>query len=204
MEIKELSIKGAYTFTPRQFGDSRGSFCEYFRADALAEATGRRLSLEQANCSVSSVGVVRGVHAASVPPSQAKYVTCASGAILDIVVDIRVGSPTFGEHVCVPLDAENRQGLFVSEGLGHSFISLAANTTVMYLCSASYNPEREFGIHPMDPDLALPWPSVDVSGNSLTKLLSDKDSAAPTFAVAQKEGLLPSYDECMEFTQTLT
>ena len=197
MERHELPIAGAWTFVPRQHSDDRGTFMELFRTEPLADVTGRELPVLQANCSVSRRGVLRGIHYADVPPSQAKYVTCVSGAVLDIVVDIRVGSPTFGEHAVVPLDDVERRAVYVGEGLGHSFMALSESATVVYLCSTPYAPGREHGVNPLDPDLALPWPS------DVEPLLSPKDAEAPTLAEAQAAGALPSWEDCQAFYASL-
>ena len=197
MEVSELPIPDAWVFTPRQHTDQRGVFLEWFRADVLASVTGHRLGLAQANHSVSKAGTLRGVHYAQLPPSQAKYVTCVSGRVLDCVVDIRVGSPTFGAHATVILDDVDRRGIYLSEGLGHAFMALTDNAAVSYLCSTPYTPAREFGINPLDPDLALPWPT------DLRPLLSPKDEAAPTLKEAEAAGLLPSYAECRAFYDSL-
>lgn len=185
MEFRELKIAGAWEVTPRQFGDPRGLFLEWFRTEHLAERVGHRLDLHQANLSVSAAGVVRGVHYADVPVGQAKYVTCPRGAVLDVVVDLRVGSPTFGEWDVVHLDDVHRRAVYLPEGLGHGFCSLEDGSTVVYLCSSSYNPGREHGIHPLDPDLAITWPTHDRAGRPLEIQLSDKDAAAPSLAEAR-------------------
>ena len=184
-------------FTPVLREDDRGVFLESFKESVFAEASGRRFDLKQMNISVSRKGTVRGVHFADVPPGQAKYVQCFDGAILDIIVDIRLGSPTFGQHVAVELNAESRQGLFVSEGLGHAFCALTESVTVGYLCSEPYAPTREHGIYPLDPDLGLPWPEGDDT------VLSPKDAAAPTLNEAVEQGLLPDYRACQEWITTL-
>ncbi|CAO5182788.1 dTDP-4-dehydrorhamnose 3,5-epimerase [Frankia sp. AiPs1] len=193
MEISELSVPDAWVFTPRQHSDSRGTFLEWFRSDVLAEVLGHPLALGQANHSVSRGGTLRGVHYAQVPPSQAKYVTCVRGQVLDCVVDIRIGSPTFGDFAAVLLDDIDRRGLYVAEGLGHAFLALTDDAAITYLCSTPYNPGREHGIHPLDPDLDLPWPA------EITPLLSEKDAAAPTLKEAEAAGLLPTYAECQAF-----
>ena len=155
MEIRALSIQGSYEITPTVFPDDRGVFLESFRADKLAEVIGHRLDIVQTNVSVSSRGTVRGVHFADLPPSQAKYVTTLSGSFIDFVVDIRVGSPTFGQWDSVLLDTVDRRAIYLAEGLGHAICSLEDNSTVMYLCSATYDPAREHGINPLDPELGL-------------------------------------------------
>ena len=199
MLVRGLSVPGSFEVTPAQHGDDRGVFLEWFKAGPLETAIGHRLSLEQANISVSRRGAVRGIHFADVPPSQAKYVTCIAGALLDVVVDIRVGSPTFGRWEAVRLDTENRKALYVGEGLGHAFMALEDRTVIQYLCSAGYSPGREHGVHPLDPALALDWPTTGRDGRPLEKLLSDKDAQAPTLAEAEAGGLLPSYDEVQAY-----
>lgn len=188
-----LSIDGAWLFTPRVHADSRGSFLEAFRAADVPH----RFDLAQANCSISKAGVLRGVHFADVPPGQAKYVMCVSGAILDVVVDIRIGSPTFGRSEFVRLDDESRRALYIAEGLGHGFLTLSEEATVVYLCSQPYAPGREHGVHPLDPDLGIEWP-VEVAPQ-----LSDRDAAAPTLKEAMESGLLPDYAACQRHYATL-
>jgi dTDP-4-dehydrorhamnose 3,5-epimerase len=198
MEIRELKVPGALEITPKVFGDDRGSFHEWFKTDLFEEATGHSFGLKQANCSVSAKGVLRGIHFADVPPGQAKYVKCLTGAILDVIVDIRVGSPTFGVWDAVRLDAVDRRSVYLAEGLGHGFLSLEDHSTVVYLCSEGYAPSREHEVHPLDPEIGIAWPDLGVE-----PVLSDKDKAAPTLAEASEAGLLPSYDECVRFVQSL-
>ncbi|WP_062353840.1 dTDP-4-dehydrorhamnose 3,5-epimerase [Herbidospora yilanensis] len=195
--MEELSIKGAYLHTPRLFHDDRGTFMESFRAADLAEATGHGLRLSQANTSVSARGVIRGIHYADVPPSQAKYVTCLSGRILDVIVDLRVGSPTFGRHDSIVLDAESFQSVYISEGLGHGFAALTDNATVFYLCSEPYAPTRERGINPLDPELGIDWQVEN-------PVLSEKDVQAPSMKQALDEGLFPDFETCTAFYGTLS
>ncbi|RBY87255.1 dTDP-4-dehydrorhamnose 3,5-epimerase [Blastococcus sp. TBT05-19] len=190
MEITELAVPDSYVIDLVPHGDTRGRFTEWYRADLLSQTVGHALPLAQANHSVSARGVLRGVHFALVPPGQAKYVYCPAGRVLDVVVDVRVGSPTFGVHDAVVLDSEQPRAVYLAEGLGHAFVALADDTSVTYLVSSGYDPSREFGVHPMDPDLALPWPS-DVQLE-----LSAKDRAAPTLAQAREQGLLPTMEEC--------
>ena len=158
MDIRALKIEGSFEITPRQFPDDRGVFLESFRGDRLAEAIGHRLDIIQTNVSVSSRGTVRGVHFADLPPSQAKYVTALSGSFIDFVIDIRVGSPTFGQWDSVLLDTVDRRAIYLAEGLGHAICSLEDDSTVMYLCSATYDPAREHAINPLDPELGLALP----------------------------------------------
>lgn len=196
MLVDELTIAGGWTFTPRQFPDPRGVFLEWFKASVLEDAVGHPLHLAQANHSVSSRGTLRGVHFADVPPGQAKYVYCTRGAVLDMIVDVRVGSPTYGRSEAVRLDDVDRRGVYLAEGLGHAFLALTDEANVTYLCSQAYNPAAERGVHPLDPELNLPWPA-DVAA-----LLSDKDAAAPSLAQARAQGLLPTYDACLAYRQT--
>lgn len=197
MEACAGSIEGLWTFTPVLRPDDRGVFLESFKDSVFAEAVGHRFDLKQMNISVSKRGTVRGIHFADVPPGQAKYVQCFDGRILDIVVDIRVGSPTFGRWEAVELDSESRRGLYLSEGLGHAFCALTDSVTVGYLCSEPYAPAHEHGIHPLDTDLALPWP------DGADSMLSPKDASAPTFDEAVEVGLLPTYEECQRWRRSL-
>src|SRR4051795_6151134 len=139
MKIRPLAIAGAFEITPVQHGDPRGLFLEWYRADALAAEVGHPLQLAQGTLSVSARGVVRGIHFADTPPGQAKYLMCVRGAILDVVVDIRVGSPTFGQWDSVRLDDVDRRAVYLSEGLGHGFCALTADATLSYACSTGYN-----------------------------------------------------------------
>jgi dTDP-4-dehydrorhamnose 3,5-epimerase len=193
MEIKELKIEGAFEITPRQFPDDRGLFLESFRGDKLAEAIGHRLDIIQTNVSVSSHGTIRGVHFADVPPSQAKYVTAMSGSFIDFAIDIRVGSPTFGQWDSVLLDTVDRRAIYLAEGLGHVICCLEDNSTVMYLCTATYDPVREHAVNPLDPALGLALP------DGVNPVLSAKDAGAPSLSEAAEKGLLPRYDECLRY-----
>ncbi|MEU7573552.1 dTDP-4-dehydrorhamnose 3,5-epimerase family protein [Micromonospora sp. NPDC049240] len=192
MRIRPLGIEGAWEVTPQQHGDPRGRFLEWYRHDRLAEAVGHPLRLAQANLSVSARDVVRGVHFADVPPGQAKYLTCVRGAVLDVVVDVRVGSPTFGRWEAVRLDDANRRAVYLAEGLGHAVCALTDDATLSYLCSATYRPAAEHTVHPLDPALAIDWPTA-------TPLLSARDAAAPSLAEARAAGRLPDYDICRSF-----
>jgi dTDP-4-dehydrorhamnose 3,5-epimerase len=190
VEIRELAVPDSYVVDLVPHGDSRGRFTEWYRADALADALGFGLTLAQANHSVSARGALRGVHFALVPPGQAKYVYCPAGRVLDVVVDVRVGSPTFGVHDAVVLDSEQPRAMYLAEGLGHAFLSLTDGSSVTYLISSGYDPGREFGVSPLDPALDLPWP------DDVELELSAKDQTAPTLAEAQEQGLLPTMEQC--------
>jgi dTDP-4-dehydrorhamnose 3,5-epimerase len=192
-----LTIEGTWVVTPPVHSDTRGSFLEMFRGDKLSGVLGYRMDVAQANCSVSRRGVIRGIHFADVPPGQAKYVSCVSGAILDVVVDLRVGSPSYGRWEAVRLDDENRRSVLVSEGLGHAFMVLSEMATAVYLCSTPYAPGREHGVHPLDPALGIAWP------RGSEPVLSDKDDAAPSLAEANAAGLLPAYSDCLAYIASL-
>ncbi|MDO9395712.1 MAG: dTDP-4-dehydrorhamnose 3,5-epimerase [Herbiconiux sp.] len=198
MQIRELSIPDSYEITPKQFGDDRGVFLEWYRFDKLEEQIGHSIDLAQANTSVSKKGVVRGIHFADIPPSQAKYVTATHGAVLDFVIDIRVGSPTFGQWDSVLLDDVDRRGIYLAEGLGHAFVALTDDATVSYLVTSTFHAEREHGINPLDPDVALRFP--EAAGDLL---LSPKDTDAPSLAEAAESGLLPTWDEARAFYASL-
>lgn len=189
MLITDLEIPNSYVVTPNVHSDERGDFWEWYKFDQLAERIGHSLSLRQANASVSRKGVFRGVHFAELHPGQAKYVTCPVGEVLDIVVDIRIGSPTFGKVETVLLNGQNRRAVYLAEGLGHGFIALSENAVVNYLVSGVYDPQREHGINPNDPDL-----KIDIPEN-LELIVSSKDLAAPTLAQAQIAGILPTWDQ---------
>ncbi|MEV6663997.1 dTDP-4-dehydrorhamnose 3,5-epimerase [Streptomyces nigra] len=188
--MRPLGIDGAWVLEPQLFEDDRGTFHEWYRGGEFREATGHDLALAQANCSVSRRGVLRGLHYADVPPGQAKYVTCVRGAVLDVVADIRVGSPTFGQWEAVRLDDDGRRAVFLAEGLGHAFMALTDDATVVYLCSTGYDPRREHSVDALDPALGITWP------DGLTPVLSPKDARAPSLAEAQEAGLLPLYEAC--------
>jgi dTDP-4-dehydrorhamnose 3,5-epimerase len=195
--MESLDIDGAWIFTPRIHRDERGDFLEWLRGTEFDAKLGYRPDVAQANCSVSRRGVIRGIHFADVPPGQAKYVTCAAGAIIDVVVDLRVGSPGFGQWQAVRLDDQTRCALYICEGLGHAFAALTDQATVLYLCSTPYAPEREHGVHPLDPEIGIAWPE------DMNAVLSDKDAAAPTLAEARSAGLLPDYGACRAHTAGL-
>ncbi|OBH64432.1 dTDP-4-dehydrorhamnose 3,5-epimerase [Mycobacterium sp. E2479] len=199
MHVRELKIPGAWEIAPTVHGDSRGIFFEWLSDKGFRSFAGHGLDVRQANCSVSSAGALRGLHFAQLPPSQAKYVTCVRGSVFDVVVDIRVGSPTFGQWDSVLLDDSDHRTIYVSEGLGHGFLALQDNSTVMYLCSAEYSPQREHTICPTDPLLAIDWPSVDGRAPNL----SDRDAAAPSFAEVRASGLLPTWDETRAFVEEM-
>jgi dTDP-4-dehydrorhamnose 3,5-epimerase len=197
MKFRELSIEGAWEVTPQQHGDPRGLFMEWYRFDHLEKVVGHPLRMAQGNLSVSARDVVRGIHFADVAPGQAKYVSCVRGAVLDVIVDLRVGSPTFGRWEFVKLDDVDRRSVYISEGLGHGFCALTDDATLSYVCSETYNPTGEHAVHPLDPDLGIEWPAG-------VPQLSARDDAAPSLAEAIEAGLLPDYEECLRFRRSLS
>ncbi|NBH09622.1 dTDP-4-dehydrorhamnose 3,5-epimerase [Amycolatopsis sp. SID8362] len=190
-EARELAVPGAFEFGPRVFPDERGLFVCPFQEAAFVEAVGHPLKVAQLNHSRSRRGTIRGLHYADVPPGQGKYVYCSRGALLDVVADIRVGSPTFGVVDAVRLDPLEFRAVYVPEGLGHAIMALEDDTVLSYLCTTEYDAGREHGLDPLDPELGLPWPS------DVEPLLSPKDRAAPRLAEALAAGLLPRYEECV-------
>lgn len=198
MQIRELKVPDSFEIVPKQFGDDRGVFLEWYRFDRLEETVGHPLALAQGNTSVSKRGVVRGIHFADIPPGQAKYVTATHGAVLDFVIDIRVGSPMFGQWDSVLLDDVDRRAIYIAEGLGHCFVALTDNATVSYLVTSTFNADREHGINPLDPDIALEFP---IDAGEL--LLSPKDTDAPSLAEAAATGLLPTWDAARAYYDSL-
>lgn len=195
MTARELRVPGAWEITPALHADGRGLFFEWFTDPAFAAMTGHHFDMAQANCSVSAAGVLRGVHFSELPPSQAKYVTCVRGAVYDVVVDLRVGSPTFGQWDAVLLDDRERKSVYLSEGLGHAFLALEDDSTVMYLCSSGYAPQREHTI--LATSLSIDWPA------DRPLILSERDAAAPTLDEVQAAGLLPSWADTQAFVEGL-
>ena len=198
MNIRELSIPGAYEITPKQFGDDRGVFFEWYRFDRLAEVVGHPLDLRQGNGSVSRRGVVRGIHFAEIPRGQAKYVTVGHGAVLDFVIDIRIGSPTFGQWDSVLLDTVDLRAVYVAEGLGHCFVALTDDARVSYLVSDVYHPSAEHAINPLDPEVGLVFPP-----EAGELVLSPKDTEAPGLGDAAASGLLPNWDATRAYYEEL-
>lgn len=192
MRVDELAVRDAFVFTPERFPDQRGLFVAPFQDAAFQQARGHRLAVAQTNHSVSRRGTIRGVHFADTPPGQAKYVYCPRGALLDVLVDLRVGSPTFGQWDAVRLDSVEYRAVYVAEGLGHAFAALEDDTAVAYLCSTGYNPAAEHAVNPFDAELGLPWP------DERAPIVSEKDAAAPTLAEASSAGILPDYAACLK------
>lgn len=192
-----MAVPGAFRITPHALPDRRGSFYEAWRLGALTEQLGRPFEIRQANFSVSVRNTLRGIHGTTLPPGQAKLVTCVRGAALDVVVDMRVGSPTFGVVDSTLQEADSGIGVYLSDGLGHAFLALTDDTCMSYLCDTEYVPGSMIDIQALDPELDIPWNLTD------PPIRSDKDRDAPTLARAVELGLLPTYDQVMRATGEL-
>ncbi|SFB26092.1 epimerase EvaD [Amycolatopsis marina] len=198
MRVRELSVEGALELTPKASLDDRGLFVSPFQETHFRRATGRRLfNVAQTNHSQSRRGVIRGIHYTVTPPGCAKYVYCPHGAALDVVVDIRVGSPTFGRWDVVEVDPRTFRSVYFPIGVGHVFVALQDDTVMSYMISGEYVPENELALFPLDLDLGLPLPK------DVRPIISERDRMAPTLAEAEQQGLLPRYDKCKEVEETL-
>lgn len=198
MDIAETELPGVLRVRPDRKTDARGCFFESLRSEEISTAVGHRFTVAQINYSVSSRGTLRGLHGVALDPGQAKYVSCVRGALQDIVVDLRLGSPTFGRYTTSLLDARDGAAVYVSEGLFHGFLALTDDTCISYVCSTAYVPGTQIDVNPLDPELDLPW---RFDGRPL---LSDKDAGAPGVAEAARTGLLPRYEDCVEHYLALT
>ncbi|MFD2598083.1 dTDP-4-dehydrorhamnose 3,5-epimerase [Sphingobacterium corticis] len=177
MNATETKLKGCFILEPKKFGDSRGYFFESFNEKTFNALTGTQTTFVQDNQSYSSRGVLRGLHAQAGEHAQAKLVRVIEGKVLDVAVDVRPDSPTYGQHVAVELSAENNLQLFVPRGFLHGFVVLSETATFFYKCDNFYNKESECGVHPLDADLAVDW---QIPLEQLQ--LSDKDKEAPSFS----------------------
>jgi len=196
MKTTPLSIDGSWKIDFQRFDDNRGYFYESFKEEDFKTHIGRNFKIKQTNTSSSSKGSVRGIHFAMVPPSQAKLVQCQRGSIRDYVIDIRVGSPTFGKFEVVELGENSASAVFIEEGLAHAFVALENHTVVTYYVNEKYNPEREKGINPFDKTLNVKWPDLEL-------IISEKDKQAISLDESKAQGLLPNYDECKKFIKSL-
>ncbi|QBQ42696.1 dTDP-4-dehydrorhamnose 3,5-epimerase [Sphingobacterium psychroaquaticum] len=177
MQVIETKLKGCYIVEPVKFGDSRGYFFESFNERTFNKLTGTETHFVQDNQSFSTRGVLRGLHAQAGDHAQAKLVRVLQGAVLDVAVDVRPGSDTYGQYVAVELSVENNRQLFVPRGFLHGFVVLSEVATFFYKCDNFYNKDSECGIHPLDQDLAVDW-QIPIE----ELLLSDKDKEAQSFA----------------------
>ena len=196
MKSHPLKISGSWKIEFQKFDDNRGFFYESFKEEDFKNQIGRNLNIKQTNTSSSSKGSIRGIHYALVPPSQAKLVQCQRGSIKDYVIDIRVGSPTFGQFEEIELNENSASAVFIEEGLAHAFAALENQTVVTYFVTEKYNPEREKGINPFDKTLNVKWPDIEL-------ILSEKDKQTISLEEAKNQGLLPTFDECKKFIKSL-
>ena len=196
MKATPLRINGSWKIDFQRFDDNRGYFYESFKDEDFKSQIGRNFVIKQTNTSSSSKGSVRGIHYALIPPSQAKLVQCQRGSIKDYVIDIRVGSPTFGKFEEIELHENSASAVFIEEGLAHAFVALENQTVVTYYVTEKYNPDREKGINPFDKTLNVKWPEIEL-------VLSEKDKQAITLEEAKNQGLLPSFDECKKFINSI-
>ena len=180
IEVKKTDIEGVLIIEPKVFGDARGYFLESFNAKEFAEKTGLNINFVQDNESMSSYGVMRGLHFQNPPYTQSKLVRCVKGAVLDVAIDIRKGSPTYGMHVAVELTEDNHRQFFVPRGFAHGFAVLSETAVFQYKCDEFYHPEADGGICILDDSLGIDWKIPTDKA-----LLSDKDT---------KHALLKDFD----------
>ena len=185
MQIEQSSLLGVWIIRNKVFHDERGSFQEWFNHDRLSEIAGINFRPVQANRSISKEGVLRGIHYSLADEGQAKIVTCTTGSILDVVFDLRRTSTTFGSHATFHLNANDGVSLYIADGLGHSFLSLEDNSTLVYLVSSTYNSELEFAINPFDTSLNYTWPNREIT-------LSNKDRQAKSLIELFESKELPN------------
>ena len=175
MNVIKTEIEGVFVIEPQVFGDERGYFFESFNAERFLAETGVEVTFVQDNESLSKRGVLRGLHFQREPYAQAKLVRVVRGRVLDIAVDMRKDSPTFGRYVAVELSGENHRQMFIPKGFAHGYIALEDDTVFQYKCDEYYHPEVEDGIAWNDPQIGIEWP---LSEDEIT--LSDKDRKHPT------------------------
>ena len=177
MRFRILGLEGVLEITPRKIADDRGYFSEIFRADVFAHHA-PPASFVQDNQSLSvHPGTIRGIHFQTAPMAQGKLARCLSGSVLDVAVDLRTDSPTFGKWISVTLSSEANNQLWIPVGFGHAFCTLEPNSIVSYRVTDYYNPEHEKGVAWSDPDIAIDWPSIADPGT-----LSEKDRNQPSLA----------------------
>lgn len=176
MKITQTKLKGCYILEPTKIGDSRGYFFESFNSRKFTELTGEQVDFLQDNQSFSTKGVLRGLHAQAGEHSQAKLVRVLQGTVLDVVVDARADSPTFGQHETIEISAENNLQVFIPRGFLHGFVVLSESATFFYKCDNFYNKESECGVKFDDPALGIDW---RLAHDEL--IISDKDQLLPSF-----------------------
>ena len=174
INVIKTNIQGVLIIEPKVFGDARGYFLESFNAKEFAEKTGLNINFVQDNESMSSYGVMRGLHFQRPPYTQSKLVRCVKGAVLDVAVDIRKGSTTYGKHVAVELTEDNHRQFFVPRGFAHGFAVLSDTAVFQYKCDEFYHPEADGGISILDNSLEINWKIPTDKA-----LLSEKDTKHP-------------------------
>lgn len=174
-QIQELAIRGVWLQRACLYNDNRGFNYEGFKKSNLQQIINRDFMVAQVNVSRSNLGTIRGIHASIAKEGQAKLVTCVTGRIWDVAVDLRVKSPTFKKWVGVELDSKSGESLLISEGIGHGFLALEEGTTVVYLMSSPYSPSEEIAVNPRDPDILIQWPREIIH-------ISTRDDNAPLLA----------------------
>lgn len=190
MDLQASQIHGVWTASSNIMRDDRGSFQEWFKYDEVEKATGIKFDVKQANCSISNKDVIRGIHFSLSKKGQSKWVFCLAGRITDVIVDIRIGSPTFGEYTCLDLQAGDGKCILIESGLGHAFLSQEDASVVTYLLSDPYSPIDEFSINPFDKTIGINWQS---NKHIFEPILSTRDSTAPALIDLMAEGKLPLY-----------
>lgn len=186
-------INGFHVFSRVVHADDRGMFSEIVRNETITETLGRSFVVKQVSVSHSHSGVLRGLHLTDVPPGQAKLLSCLSGRFIEVVVDLRIGSPTFGRHEATNMSADEPVSIFIAEGLAHGYLALEDNSSMLYLHSSVYAPRHDHEIDALDPDLAIAWP---LDSRQLRR--SAKDTAAMTVREAAAAGILPRYENCAD------
>lgn len=181
MTFTPLKIEGVWLHTPKVWPDDRGTFHEVFKLSLISEQLGRDFQVKQVNQSISTKGVIRGIHWTEGPEGQAKYVSCPKGALWDVVVDFRKGSPTFGLWDARILSAENKCSLLISEGIGHAFMALEDGTVSNYLCSSEFQPTFDKTVNSLDPRLGIDFEKISKEFGISEFVLSEKDRTAPNF-----------------------
>ena len=176
MKITETSLKGCFIIQPRLFEDDRGVFFESYQQKKFEETIGGQINFVQDNISVSKKGVIRGLHLQIGVHAQSKLVQVVHGEVLDVIVDLRKDSETFGQHYKLNLSGNNRTSVFIPKGMAHGFVTLSDEATFMYKCDAFYDSASESGIIYNDLDLQIDWQCPIA-----TPIISEKDYQLPTF-----------------------
>ena len=189
IDVIKTNIEGVLIIEPKVFGDARGYFLESFNAKEFSEKTGLNINFVQDNESMSSYGVMRGLHFQCPPYTQSKLVRCVKGAVLDVAVDIRKGSLTYGKHVAVKLTEDNHRQFFVPRGFAHGFAVLSETAIFQYKCDNFYAPQADGGISILDDSLGIDWKIPTDKA-----LLSEKDT---------KHALLKDFESPFDFNVSL-